>query len=553
LWYELKIPVRFVTVLLIMLLVSCGCSGDKKDKSDSGKIYFYPCSERIKTLDPALATSQNEDSIIGEIFDTLVTIDSNFQVVPELAESWEYDSEKAVYTFHLKKGVKFHNGIQMKAGDVLFSFTRLADPKLDSPWSDSMMWVKGAGDYNQKKSSEISGIRIVDDYTIEIELKRIYTPFLNLLASNAFSILPEELYATEEYGSDHLPVGCGPFKYQGKLDDGSIQLVANKDYHSGPPLLDGIVFRFIEDHKEMISEYKKGNLHHIWVFPDLAEKILSDESIPGMIESYPMNAIYFYAFNLERRQFGGSAEPKRLLRQALNYAVDREMICKDVFQGRCIPTKSALSDGILDYSNPMMDRLGFNFDRDKALELLEAAGYPNGNGVGMVSLYTTYESPNIEIAEIVKNNLSEIGLEVEIVAKDKENYLKAVREGDSALFSYIWYMRFPDIDDFAGMFYSANAKEGGVNLARMTRENIDGLVDLARRESDTDVRKGIYMELDSQLVFDTPWLFMFKLKNTILVQSDVKGFREQLCQLDYNEALSHVRMEKVDLIPKAEK
>ena len=536
-----------------MLLVSCGCPGNRNGNSDGGKIYFYPYSERINTLDPALATSQDEDAIIGEIFDTLVTVDTKFQVIPELAESWEYDSENAVYTFHLKKGVLFQNGSEMKSSDVVFSFTRLADKGLDSPWSDNVMWIKGAKDYHDGKSSEISGIRVVDDYTLEIELKKIYTPFLNMLASNVFSILPQSIYEQEGYDSTKLPVGCGPFRYLKTLDDESIQLVTNKDYHSGAPLLDGILFRFIEDHKEMISEYKKGNLHHIWVFPDLAEKILSDESIPGMIESYPMNAIYFYAFNLERRQFGGSVESKRLLRQALNYAVDREMICKEVFQGRCVPTRSAIADGILDYSNPMMDRLGFSYDRQKALELLDSAGYPDGEGVGMVSLYTTYESPNIEIAEVVKKNLSEIGLEVEIVAKDKENYLKAVREGDSALFSYIWYMQFPDFDDFFKMFHSSNANEGGENLARMTRENIDSLVDLARRENDFDVREGIYRELESQLVFDTPWLFMFRLKNTILVQSEVTGFREQLCQLDYNESLSHVRMEKVDLIPKVEK
>jgi oligopeptide transport system substrate-binding protein len=537
----------------MLVLIPCGCLQDKNGKSDSGQIYYYPCSEPIKTLDPALATSQNEDSIIGEIFDTLVTLDSNFQVVGELAETWEYNSEKAIYTFHLKKGVKFHNGSEMKSNDVLFSFTRLADRKLDSPWLDSVTWIKGARDYHEKRSSKISGIRVIDDYTVEIELRKIYTPFLNMLASNVFSILPAEIYSQEDYESDKLPVGCGPFKYDKTLDDGSIQLVAHKDYHSGPPLLGGILFRLIEDHKEMIAEYKKGNLHHIWVFPDLAEKILSDESIPGMIESYPMNAIYFYAFNLERKQFGGSAESKRYLRQAFNYAVDREMISKEVFQGRCILTKSAFPDGILDYTNPMMDRLGFSFDKDKAVELLKSAGYPNGKGLGMVSLYTTYESPNIEIAEIVKKNLSEIGLNVEIVAKDKENYLKAVREGDSSLFSYIWYMQFPDIDDLASMFHSSNANESGNNFARMTRENIDSLIDLSRREIDSDVRNGIYRELDSQLVFDTPWLFMFKLKNTILVQSEVTGFREQICQLDYNESLSHVRMEKVDIIPKKEK
>ncbi|MBU1023628.1 ABC transporter substrate-binding protein, partial [bacterium] len=287
--------------------------------------------------------------------------------------------------------------------------------------------------------------------------------------------------------------------------------------------------------------------HHTWVFPELAEKILNDESIPGQIHIYPVNALYCYVFNLDKTsKFGGSNENKRLLRQAINYAIDRESICRDVFKGRCIPSGSVIPKGICGYFNPLAETMGYQRDLTKAGELLEQAGYPGGVGVPQVSLFTTYESPNIEIAEIFKENLSEIGLNVEIVAKDKENYFKAVKEGDPALFSYEWYMRNPDLDDFLSLFHTDNAK-GGENFARMTRDYIDTIIEDSRKAENEEERTRIIMEFESQISFDAPWVFMFQLKNALLIRPEVEGLLDQLNQFDYRESISKVRMENVDL------
>ncbi|MCD6217486.1 ABC transporter substrate-binding protein [bacterium] len=534
--------------ILLSAFVSCGHDTGFNRGPVKNKIYNFPCSSEISTLDPALASNMSEESIICEIFDSLVTLDNDLNIIPEIAQSWEYDSESATYTFHIRKGIKFHDGGILTANDVKASFTRLINPDIKARNSDWAMWIKGTSAYSKGESEDISGLRVTDNFTIEIQLHEAYIPFIDMLTTSTFSIMPSKLAERSVDNGEFIPVGSGPFIYVKTRSDGSVALKANDMYYSGSPKLDGILFRVIKEPSKMIEEYRKGNLHHTWVFPELAEKILADETIAGQIQTYPINAMYFYAFNLDKlNRFGGSKENKRLLRQAINYAVDRETICRDVFMGRCVQTGSVIPSGICGYSNPLSERLGFERDPVKARELLEQAGYANGEDVGKVSLFTTYESPNIEIAEIFKNNLGEIGLDVEIVAKDKENYLKAVQEGDPALFSYEWYMQYPNVDNIFSMFHTENA-DGGQNFARMTRDYIDSIIDEYRQCENADERQSTYTELERQLTFDAPWVFMFHLKNAILVNPEVEGLLDQLGQFDYRESISHVRMEKVDLV-----
>ena len=408
------------------------------------------------------------------------------------------------------------------------------------------MRIKGTSAYSNGEAEDISGITIIDLHTLEIKLFEVYSPFLKYLTAATSSIMPESLAEKSSGSESFIPVGSGPFTYV-KRSDELISLFANEDYFLGKPKLDGIDYKIIKKSEKVIEEYRKGNLHHTRVFPELAEKILNDDSIPGQIQIYPVNALYCYVFNLDKTsKFGGSKENKRLLRQAINYAIDRESICRDVFNGRCIPNGSVIPKGICGYENPLADTMGYQRDLMKARELLDQAGYSGGEGVPKVSLFTTYESPNIEIAEIFKENLSEIGLDVEIVAKDKENYFKAVLVGDPALFSYEWYLRNPDLDDFLSMFHTENAK-GGQNFARMTRDYIDTIIEDSRKTENEDDRARVFMEFERQISYDAPWVFMFQLKNALLINPEVDGLLEQLGPFAFRESIASVRMELVDL------
>jgi len=355
--------------ILLSAFVSCGHDTGFNRGPVKNKIYNFPCSSEISTLDPALASNMSEESIICEIFDSLVTLDNDLNIIPEIAQSWEYDSESATYTFHIRKGIKFHDGGILTANDVKASFTRLINPDIKARNSDWAMWIKGTSAYSKGESEDISGLRVTDNFTIEIQLHEAYIPFIDMLTTSTFSIMPSKLAERSVDNGEFIPVGSGPFIYVKTRSDGSVALKANDMYYSGSPKLDGILFRVIKEPSKMIEEYRKGNLHHTWVFPELAEKILADETIAGQIQTYPINAMYFYAFNLDKlNRFGGSKENKRLLRQAINYAVDRETICRDVFMGRCVQTGSVIPSGICGYSNPLSERLGFERDPVKALE-----------------------------------------------------------------------------------------------------------------------------------------------------------------------------------------
>jgi oligopeptide transport system substrate-binding protein len=541
----------FVFLSFIIAVIIAGCGGKKEEKPE--KIYKFPCSNKIKTLDPAHATNMSEESIISEIYNSLVSVNENFEITPELAESWEYDNQIATYTFHLRKGVKFHNGREMKANDVISSFSRLVNKKEKAVNYKWALWIKGSSSYREGSQEKIEGLRAIDDYTLEIELFQVYVPFLSLLTTDFFSVLPSDIL--EEYSStgEFIPVGTGPFKFEKQEDENRVLLKSNTGYFEGKPLLDGIEYKYISDPKEMIASYKAGELHHVWVFPELAEKIVKDEEVIGKVVNYPVNAIYYYAFNLDKTtKFGGSRQDKQYLRQAINYAINRQEICEKIYEGRCTPCVSVVPQGMCGYTNPLADRLGFTYDTVKAGELLDESGFNRGSAKWQVSLFTTFESPNYEIASMVKENLSVFGMDVEIAGKDKENYLRAIKEGDPSFFSYEWYMRYPDLDDLFSQFHSENAN-GGVNVANMTRDYIDKIINETRITDDKTARMELYRRLEEQILFDSPWVFMFQLRNAIMVRSEVSGLSEQIGQFDFRDALSHVRMEKVDLVVKEEK
>ena len=546
----------FITCILISwgILGSCGDSNNTKEDNANEKIYYFPLKSLPEDLDPAHSLSKEADSVMGEIYDGLVCLNESFEVAPEIAESWEYNSKTATYTFHLREGVKFHNGKPVTAEDVKYSLQRLAMPKIKADQAEWILYVKGAREFKNGKTNDVKGLRVIDERTIDIELGINYLPFLKLLTTTMFSIVCKDAFEEYDKGQkDYFkPIGSGPFQFEKKFPDGAISLRANPDYYRHKPNLDGIIYRLVTDPFIMLDDYRDGKLHHIEIPHVIAEKVLKEDFLNDEITSYPVNQIYYFVFNLDSNQFGGTEnrDSKRLVRQAINYAVDREYICKTIMEDQAKPVNYIIPSGMLDYENPLSDIFGFKYDPSKAKELLAKAGFPSGKGFKTITIHTRSNDRDRKIAEAIKNNLNDIGLTVEIALEDNETY-KKIGEKKFAFFANLWIMQYPDIDDYLALFHGKNAR-GGKNLANITRDYINELIDKSERIDDPAQLKELYVEIEKELWYDCPWLFLFRIKNILLINRNVKGLKEQICQLDFYESIPHVRMEEVDLVSQRE-
>ena len=329
-----------------------GCDEPQKTKTEKkasepqyGGVYHRAFSDAYILLDPAHLKEANSNEICRQIYDGLVEFSDSDTMVPCIAESWQISEDKLSYTFKLRKDVRFHkivNGVNTKNGgrllsaeDVLFSFKRLFAPN-SSNENSFFRIIKGTKEYYEGKSSEISGIRVLASDTIVFELEHPFSPFIATLGvSNAF-IVPHE----DADNLEKMPVGTGAFKWKGKIGERFI-LEANEDYFRGRPWLDGVEFIIIPKEEDRFSQFMAGKLQHVDLPDNIYQKIKHDSEYSKYIQESNLWGLNFLGMNLTKPPFDN-----KKVRQALNFAVDRESIIKLVLNGRAQAANGILTPGI---------------------------------------------------------------------------------------------------------------------------------------------------------------------------------------------------------------
>jgi oligopeptide transport system substrate-binding protein len=214
------------------------------------------------TLDPALVTDNYGITVVNQIFNGLVQFDANLKPIPDLAEFWEASRDGRTWTFTLRQGVKFHNGREVTAQDVVYSFTRLLDATEPLPVADLFQNIQGAREFRAGKAPSVQGLQAQDRYTFRMVLEEPLAPLLTVLGLTNTAVVPQE--EVEKLGGDfgYAPVGTGPFKFVRWQPGHEIVLAANDQYYEGRPFLDAVVFRIIVGAKleKTFAEFLKGNL-----------------------------------------------------------------------------------------------------------------------------------------------------------------------------------------------------------------------------------------------------------------------------------------------------
>ena len=476
--------------------------------------YRRPLGNEPASLDPTRLADVYGRSVAQQIFEGLVRFDQTLTIAPALAEFWRASRDGLTWTFNLRKGVKFHHGREVTADDVVFSLTRIVDPRVRSGAADLFTVVKGATDFRDGRASSIAGLTALDRHTVQVVLEAPFTGFAGMLAVGHAAIVPRDVVERDPEKFAASPVGTGPFRFVSWERGKEIVLAANRDHYDGPPRLARIVYRIFpgEPTELVYEEFQRGGL----------------EDAPAPVRNYrqaiadtrwvhvkrPMFNVRFYGFNTRIKPLDD-----RRVRQALSHAIDRDSMVEDLWYGRFTLARGIIPPGTLGF-NPKLT--GYAYDPGRARSLLRDAGYPDGRGLPPIEIWASVKSENIlREHEAVRRALEAIGVRVQFhYLTDWAQYVKKLTAGECPVFLYQWSADVPDPDNFlAKLFHSKSNR----NYFGYANPALDELLITARKETDGARRVALYRQAEQMVMQDAPVLPFFHYAYERLFQPYVRS------------------------------
>lgn len=492
--------IRFILPLIIvaqaLLSSTAWAQGEgQAPPPKQGGAYRRPLANNPSNLDPAHISDTYGFTVAQQIFDGLVQYDGSLTITPAIAQSWKASRDGLSWTFFLRKGVKFHNGREVVADDVVYSFTRILDPKTNSKAAEVFLKLNGAKDFVEGRAKSVRGLRALDRYTVQIELAETSAPFVASLAVGYAKIVPREVVEKlgAEFGS--RPMGTGPFKFVRWKKDEEIVLEANLDYFGGRPFLDRLEYKIFPGHQRdaMLASFETGGLEDTDIPAAELERVQSNGRYQFVRR--PILGIRFFGFQTLQGPLAN-----RMVRQAINHAVDREALVQDIHKNRYKAGQSFLPPGTYGYDPQYRP---YPFDPQRAMALLAKAGYPGGKGLPVLQFWSSVKSADIEREhEAIKRYLGEVGIRVEFQYHTNWPEFKAmVQQGKLPIFRWGWVADVPEPDDF---LYNLFHSRGRTNLTSYQNARVDRLLDRARAEQVYLKRIELYREAERLIMEDSP-------------------------------------------------
>jgi ABC-type transport system substrate-binding protein len=499
---------RRLILLVLPAILACGGGGGesaplRRTIIDSRDTYDP------RSMDPALSTDVPTGRVVSYLFDGLTRFTPDAKVVPGLAKSWDVSADGITYTFHLRTGVKFHDGRPFTAKNVVASFQRVLDPATKGGRGWPLYPIKGAEDYAGGKAKTVSGMVAPDDSTVVVTLKEPFAIFPKLLAMPVASVIPDN--PAGNFGQK--PVGTGPWKFVEWRHDDYMRFAKNADYFDGAPKTDSLMARIIPEMSTATAEFEAGNVDVLNVPDQTSKSMEADPEKKKLLTSAPALRFWYVAINTTR---GPLSDPR--VRQALNYAVDVNTMLAQVMAGRGTVANGVVPPILGGFDS---NRKSYPHDVAKAKQLLAAAGHPNGIDVDLWAS-TTDQSPRI--SQTLQANLAEAGIRAKIIQRDASSMREAARSGKTDLALKEWWADYPDAENFLYPLLHSKNKGAGGNVSFYSNPKFDAVVDRAHREQDEGKRNDLYKQADQIQFDDAPMIYLFFYKDLYAVQPWIKGF-----------------------------
>jgi oligopeptide transport system substrate-binding protein len=555
-----------LVLLVSAALLVFGCS--KQNNFDEREINLIS-PEKISGYDPINASDRYSGNETGKVYEGLFEfhpLKRPYELMPNLAESLPVVSADGLtYTFKIRTGVLFHDspsfqggiGREMKADDIVYSIKRLADPKLNAKgWWLLDDRLVGLNEWRTKYSAaeatnyeeEVEGLKKIDDYTVQMKLKKPFPQFLYALAMPYTFIVAKE--AVNHYGKEFLnyPVGTGAFilpkfeqtsmityvrnpKFRDKFypsegEEGDDKLGLLADAGKKIPLIDKINVHIIVESqpkwlsfmkaKDDLVEVKDVNIQQA-ITPE--KELKSEHKEKGVrLIMKPMLDVTYFAFNHEDPIFKNTK-----LRQAMNLAFDRVGYNKLFHENTAFEAHGPVPPGLAgqrkEFKNPYI-----KFDVEQAKKLLAEAGYPEGKGLPTIVVQTRAETISRQQIEFFEKCMERIGINIDAGMNTWPELVNKVTKKQHQMYTMAWGADYPDAENFLGLLYCPNQSPGS-NGANYCNPEFDALYKTATIMQDSPERTSMYEKLNEMVALDTPWIFGFHRTDIYLAQAWLKNFK----------------------------
>ena len=471
------------------------------------------------TLDPHLTTDATSAQIIVELFGGLVTIDPNLDIVPDLAESWDISGDGRVYTFHLRPDAVFHDGKPVTAHDVIWSLERVTNPLTESPVVDQYLGdIVGVDEKVAGDAPTISGVRFIDEHTVEITIDEAKSYFLAKLTYPTGFVLDKENVEANPRNWFREPNGTGPFRLTEYRVGETLRLGRNDSYHLGAPKLQEV--EFILSGGTQLLMYENNEIHIAGVsLADLDRLNDPDNELYPDLRTAPPNfSVNYIGLNVNEPPLDDVK-----VRQALNYAIDKREIASIVLGDLVVPADGILPPNFPGYHEGVN---GYEFDPLRAKQLLEESKY--GDDLGNIPPITITTpgsfgaNVSLDMEVVLQMWERNLGITAEFQQTEFATFLKDLHKGRFQMFDIGWIADYPDPENFLDLLFHSDSSN---NHTHYSNPEVDELLMKARVETDETARFALYNQAEQMILDDAPWVpLWFDGESKLLVKPNVHDF-----------------------------
>ena len=502
-------------VLLCSVLLIIGCQSVLEEPAptpEGGTLNLYGIDPL--TLDPAVSGEMTSHEYIVQLFSGLIRLDDNLEPVPDIAWKWRISGDGRTYTFSLRSGVRFHNGREVKAEDFKYSWQRACDPDTGSQTAATFLGdIVGAKEVLAGRAKEISGVKVIDDYTLQVTIDAAKSYFLfKLTYPTAFVVDRDNVESGGEWWRS--PNGTGPFKLGQWDEDRLLVLDKNEHYYGEVPKIDSVVFHLWAGIP--MNMYETGKIDVAGVYLSYIDRVADEAgTFYSELVIVPELSFFYIGFNCSQPPFDDIN-----VRRAFTQAIDKDKLVSLVFRDMMQSADGILPPGIPGFNKELS---GLNYDASMARELIKASKYGDVAELPPITITSVGRGGSISPAleAIIHEWRQNLGVEVKVRQLEPERFLYHLRQEKDEMYYIGWVADYPHPQDFLDILFRSGADN---NYGEYSNPEVDALLELAGVEADNELSLELYQQAEQKLVEDAACLPLWFGRNYILVKPYVKGY-----------------------------
>jgi len=505
----------FLVALLGSLLVA-GCQPAQETPTpvpgEGGVLNLYGIDPL--TLDPAVSGEMTSHEYIAQLFSGLVRLDDDLKPAPDIAKSWKLSDDGTIYTFYLRDDVRFHDGREVKAGDVKYSWDRACDPATGSRTAATYLGdIVGAEEVLAGEAKEISGVRVIDDYTLEVTIDAPKSYFLSKLTYSTGLIVDR---ANAESGGEwwHSPNGTGPFKLNEWRENELLVLERNDLYYGEVAKVDLVAFHLWGG--VPMNMYETGEIDVTSVYKQYIDKVI-DTAGPFYrdLSVVPELSFRYIGFNCTKPPFDDIN-----IRRAFSQAIDKDKLVALVFRGMVQRADGILPPGMPGFNEGLS---GLDFDVNAAKELIKNSRYGDVSNLPPITITTAGWGGLIaqELEAVVYEWKQNLGVEVKVRQLEPQRFLYHLKDEKDEMYYIGWIADYPHPQNFLDVLFHSDTDN---NYGEYSNPEVDALLERAGVEIDFDQSLRLYQDAEQKLVDDAACLPLYFGENYILIKPYITGY-----------------------------